>query len=435
MSFGRKALQASGGQVVSVALSVSTGMLFSRSLGPDGVGRFDFYRVVLTLAVTLAALGIGSAAIYVINHLRHSVTQVVTSALQIAIPLGLVLSILIGVTARQLPQYFGDISWFLAVTYGLSTGAALVTAVLSPVLVAQFRILLANLAVLIAVAVPLAGGAAAWALGVLDSWLTVILLCVAQFASLALLLFALRHEVKPSLPFNWKIGSVLLKQGIKLAAANLLYMLSLNGGVVLLKAMRGEDFSDVGLYSRAVTIAGLVTIIPRGIGPLLYSRWSQSQGAERNAQVERVARLNTGYAILATATLWFGGRFALRLLFGPDFVEAQDALVLVAPAMGCFVFYDVFNNLLAASARAGVTALVLAGGLAFVLLTSIALIPSLGIRGAGWGILAGNGFIAVSSALACRRIFAIRPTRCLLPTREDLNQLYATLARSKARLT
>lgn len=427
MSIVRPAAHAFGGQVLSVVVTLATGILFSRVMGPDGVGRFDVFRVALTIVVTVAALGIGSAAIYVINHLGRSVSEVVTNSLRLGVWLGLGLALAVVAAVRFLPQYFGETPLALAIVYALSNAASLIVALLSPALVAQFRIGWANLVALAGVGAPLIGGAIAAPLGALDPPLAIYLLAVGQFAALGLLLAAFRREIRLRLPHDRRLLRTLLAQGVKLAAASLLYMLSLNSGVILLKVMRGEDFLDVGLYSRAMTIAGLVTLVPRGIGPLLYSKWSGAGGPERVAQVELVARLNTAYALVCTVGLWVFGEFAITLLFGTAFARAQDALVLIAPALGCFVVYDVFNNLLAAAGRAGVTAAILAASLAIVLGVSATLIPEWGIRGAALGTLAGNAFMALSSMIACGRMFGVRAWNCLVPTARDAALLRARL--------
>ncbi len=139
-----------------------------------------------------------------------------------------------------------------------------------------------------------------------------------------------------------------------------------------------------GLYSIAIKLAGAVAFIVRAFQyawpPLAYSVSDDAEAARLYGLVTTYYVLISGWAVAGLALL---GRWVLRLLAAHSYFGAYRALPWVALGWAMYGLWVVF---LVIAGRAKVTTrnfpAALAGLVANVLLL-VALVPSLGIAGAG----------------------------------------------------
>jgi O-antigen/teichoic acid export membrane protein len=170
---------------------------------------------------------------------------------------------------------------------------------------------------------------------------------------------------------------------------------------------RGQGLA--GLYSIAVKLAGAVAFIVRAFQyawpPLAYS-------VRDDAQAARLYGLVTTYYLLVScwvvAGLTLEGRWVLRLLTTPQYYGAYRALPWVALGWAMYGLWVVF---LVIAGRVNVTKrnfpASLAGLVANVLLL-LALVPSLGIAGAGIALCGAYVVMLLVMHVLTRRAFATR---------------------------
>ncbi len=434
MSFLRKGLLVSSAQIAVSGLNVVTGILYARKLGPDGMGRLELLRSTATIGITLAALGLGNASIFFINNRQVPVTTIASQTLKAGLVLSTVLAAALAFLLLVSPIYFGTITATMAVLFGVGVGCQLCTLLLRPILVAQMQARRIAALDLVLPSGVLAGGSILALLGRLEWEAAVIVLCISMVSSCAVVLRFLWDELDLSVPFNWALLKGLLAYGVKLAAANILLVFSLNITVMLLRYLSLGDFTAVGLYTRAIGICALVTLVPAAVGPLLYAKWSGAAGADRRRQVELALRMNSTYGLAAAFFLIAFGSFLIQIMYGRQFLGAYDALQLLAPAVFLMALFNPLANLLSGDGRAAVVAWVLGGTVIIVGAVTALLVPSLGIRGAAVGAACGNTFAVAATLLVCRHLYGIDLARCLLVRREDVTYIRRSLlpARSRA---
>lgn len=427
MSFVHKGLTVGGGQLLVTALYTSSTILFSRLLGPDGVGQIDLVRSTGVLVVTFATIGLGQANIYFLNNCRIPAPKVVTNALKTAAVIAPLVAIALAGAIFIFAEYFGSIPLPLAVAFAAGVGAHACACILRPILVAKLAAVrmvavdLLNPLCLIMGVVTLA------ALGTLTSRSALLVLSLGYWASFMLLLVFLRDDFDFGLPFDWSLLGNLVTYGLKLAAANILLVLSSTITIMLLRYLRPDDFSAVGLFARAAGVCGLAALVPNAVGPLLYAKWAGVTDAARITQAERAVRLNIAYAAAATLALVLAGKYILWLLYGAEFISAQYPLRILAPASVFAVLFGVSNNLLAGDGRAMVTTYILCGTVAVVVGVAWLAIPAWGEQGAALATLCGSAFTAAVSLATCRRLYGVRPLHCFVIAREDFTYLFRTL--------
>ncbi len=162
-----------------------------------------------------------------------------------------------------------------------------------------------------------------------------------------------------------------------------------------------------GLYSIAVKLAGTVAFIVRAFQyawpPLAYSVRDDAEAARLYGLVTTYYLLVSGLVVAGLALL---GRWVLRLLAAPSFFGAYRALPWVALGWALYGLWVVF---LVIAGRARVTTrnfpAALAGLAANVILL-LALVPRLGIAGAGVALCGAYVVMIAVMHLLTRRVFA-----------------------------
>ena len=432
MSLLRKGILVSGGQVVSIALSMLAGILFSRTLGPDGMGQVDLFRSTANIVGVVFAMGLGPASIYLLNNRKVPLVAIVTNSVKMSVVLGAVLAAALAVTILRVPEYFGVVSAAVAIVFSVGVGAVLMTNLVRPVLVAQLdarRMVAVDLA---APTIILLAGTVLWLVGCLEPGIVLAVGALGCIAGAAMVVTFLRREVHLARPFDWGLLGQGLVYGLKLAAANVLYVLSYNVTVLLLRYLTPERFDDVGLYTRAVAICSLVTLVPSAVGPLLYAKWSGMTGQARTNQAEMALRLNVAYGATAMVGILLLGKYIIWILYGAAFIPAEAALVFLAPALFLIPIFGVCSNLLASDGRAALSAFILAGTVVVVSVVTWVGVPLWGIRGAALAVLCANTFTAAGVVAVCVWLYGMNPLRCVLLRRSDIAYILAALRPSAA---
>lgn len=420
MSFLRKGILASGGQVFCIMLSMIVGVLFSRKLGPAGMGQYELLRSVALTVGALGAFGLGNANIFFLNSRNVPPEEIVSNAIKALAALGLLVALGVGTAILVAPDYFGHVPTVVAVLFGLGVGTHTGRLILRPILTARLEVRRMVWVELIRQLVLLGGGLVLVGLGCLSAHTGLVLLALGFYGSLLLAAWFLRRFADLRRRFDWRLFRGVLVYGLKLGAATALFGLTQNLGVFLLRALRPGQFADVGLYTRAVAVCALVLTVPVGIAPLLYAKWSGAAGEERTRQVEMAARMNTTFGIAAALVAGLLGKYVIWLLYGAQFLGAQQALQILAPALVLVNLYNPCGQLLASAGQAAMAAYILAGTLVVVCVATILMVPGWGIRGAAIGLLCGNVFMAAVTCFVCWRLHGLNVLHCLFVRRSDL---------------
>jgi O-antigen/teichoic acid export membrane protein len=171
---------------------------------------------------------------------------------------------------------------------------------------------------------------------------------------------------------------------------------------------RMENPSEAGLYSLAVKLAGVVVFTVRAFQyawpPLAYSIESDEEASQVYARITTYYALFTG---LVVAALMLLGRWVVRIFAAPAFFEAHTALPWVA--LG-WALYGLFLVLVAMAGRAQVTvrnAPAALCGLVVNVILLAALVPPLGIAGAGLALVGAYVVMLAVMWLLIRELFPV----------------------------
>jgi len=214
-------------------------------------------------------------------------------------------------------------------------------------------------------------------------------LLLGSYASGAVFVFGLIfvHRRRLSL---WIDGPLLLRLtrfGLPTMPAELsLYLLNFVDRIVI---VRSVGLAEAGLYSLAVKFAQGVNVLVRGFQlawpPLAYSIRDDDEA--RRAYAAVVTWFVTGCAFVVTA-MWLFSRWIVRILADPKFFDSYEAIGLIATGVTLYALYMVLVVILGRTGRTEFNFPATGAALAVNLALNLALVPSLGIVGAGLALVA-----------------------------------------------
>jgi O-antigen/teichoic acid export membrane protein len=186
----------------------------------------------------------------------------------------------------------------------------------------------------------------------------------------------------------------MLRFGLPTMPAELtLYSLSFIDRIIL---VRRASLAEAGLYALAVKFANGMQVLSRGFQlafpPLAYSIRDDEEARGTYALV-----LTWFVAVLAFAVigLWLLARWIVRLLAAPEYFEAHQAIGLVATGIALYAVYIVLLIILGRTGRTEFNFPATAVGTGVNIALNIALVPPLGIQGAGLALVASYVVVLV----------------------------------------
>ncbi len=323
----KKILIGAGGGIIFIILNVLANALLARAMGPKTLGQYQVALSAITLITTISAFGIGDATIHALNHLEKERNQVYASVLLLSVFLGAGAFILSWVLFSSNPNYFGHLNLIEATFLSLAALFLIWMAYFRPLLMADLKIeqsiLAANLgrlalfiiaAMLLLLKIDTLSGA-------LTAYLT------ANLITAVVLLLSLE---KKKLQWHPETIKVLFSYGIRFGLLNVLVMGYSNISILLLNALHGEGFSDIGIYTRAVTTSNFLTLIPNTLAGLLFARWSSTDLTNILNQFQMTIRVSLSISILSALAIFVFGKAIILILYGSLYLEAVTYLPLLS---------------------------------------------------------------------------------------------------------
>ncbi len=226
------------------------------------------------------------------------------------------------------------------------------------------------------------------------------------------------HRRRLSLRFDRSLLRRLMRFGLPTMPAELsLYLLNFVDRIII---VRSAGLAEAGLYSLAVKFAQGVNVLVRGFQlawpPLAYS--IRDDGEARRAYAAVVTWFVAGCAFVV-AGMWLLSRWIVRALAAPEFFGAYKAIGLVATGVTLYALYMVLVVILGRTGRTEFNFPAALAALAANVALNLALVPSLGIVGAGIALVASYVVVLVLMYGFTQRLFPVpyewgRLTRVLL---------------------
>jgi O-antigen/teichoic acid export membrane protein len=381
-SFATNVLSTLTTRVLLVVISILTGVLTARVLGPHDRGLLS---LLLTLAATLAVLfrlGIYSANIYAIRHEKKDPSAVGANSIVFALGLGLTAVSVVALASGALRRtILRDVDLLLLMVAVAAVPLELLVTYFRGILHAFQRFGADNLRTLAGAVLSLAG--AFVALVVLDvGLLGVLLVALAVTALMALVLGAyVRTTCGRFGRADLALSRFTLAYGIKSYFQTLASYLHHRVDIYLLALWVSP--AQVAFYSIGTRLAELILLAPEAAGQVFFPKATALEtDAERSRQTATVLRHVVAVTATIAIALWLVGARLIVGVYGPTYADAAAPFALVLPGVVMTSLFTITNRDLMARGKQGmniacnVTALVLNVGL------NLLLIPRWGIQGA-----------------------------------------------------
>jgi len=418
MKVGAAFVQTFASQVLQSMVSLATGVLIARGLGPTGQGRYATFAAGIALGALLASLGQFHGNVLATANRRAAprillVRAVVQGSLVLVLlPLGLLVS---GRALGPADQKVLAGMFFVVLSLeviaqmvrGINLGQHHVTAWNVATLTQRVAYLLAVGVLALSVRLRLESVVVCWAIAAL--------LSVAVSGGWIWLRSQPERLTVQSLWSGW---GQRLTQSIRAFVTVGLTLLLVRADVWMLGPMLGA--ATVGQFSVATYLAEWLWYVPSILGNLLFAVVAADRSARSASQVARSARLVTTLLVVVMATLLVCGRWLVQVMYGQPYQQAGVLFTLLLPGMTALGIHLVVDSYFAGS---GFPAISIWGAL-IALVTKIVLnlvvVPSLGATGAAGATTVVYCCLLALKVAAFARATGMRVSEILLPVRSDV---------------
>jgi len=372
-----------------MVLGAVSGIVSARMLGPSGKGTLASLSFLIAALAQLCSVGLGDAAIVLVGKGVSSLERALSATVAI-LPVLAITACCLTLSAAALQFYDGSgRSRTLILVAGVSAPLSLFVSVLTYFLKAQNRIGAASAVLLLNSALSTIGLTFFLALisrsvagGLLGSALASALTLVIVISLLT------RGGLRISGSFDRTYIRPALRVGGAMQFSYVLTNLAARLDLLFVLALLGADAA--GQYSVALTLAGLVVLLPFGISYSSFPRLAYSSDGEARILAARICRLAVAASLLSAVVIAILTPTAIYGLFGSSYSPAiAPTLILIAAGVGTS-----FQWVLArAAASRGDTRLLVrsfAGSLVVMSVLDFLLIPHFDLVGAAVSALCGS---------------------------------------------
>jgi O-antigen/teichoic acid export membrane protein len=403
------------GQVLATGLGLAVSVIIARYYGAEVMGTVAVINSLLGLATVFALLGTDSALLrllpeHLVNHSPASAAQIYRKARRLVIGASLGLGLLLFLGSRllaewvfskpQLGLYLALSAIFLVCSVLVSLNTQAVRGLRLSRLFGVMLVLpgLANLLLLLLLTVFFFD---------LDNPVYTLFFSLAVTAISGWIIIAkvFKKKIGPNDQVIALPTRELLAIAMPMLTTTSLFFLTSQSGVIILGIFHPQ--AQVGYYALAVKLSALVGFILIAINAMAAPRFAELFHAGQIDELFYVAQKSAKLIFWTTTPVLLAlvllGKPLLRLFFGPEFVQAYPALLVlivgqfvnaVCGSNGFFMNMTGHENIL--RNVTAITALLYLG-------LSLALIPAFGIEGAAFAATVGISFQNVILLLYIKR--------------------------------
>lgn len=412
-----------GSRAGVAAISIVTGVLLARGLGPHDRGLLALALLLPSTLMTLAKLGITQANVYCARREGAPLSHIASNSLVLALILGGAAAAVVwvlrapleGTLLRGLPYWALLLAlWRLPLL--------LIDNYFWGILQAMGRFALYNRRSLAGAACVLLGVGSLWLAGQLD--LRSALLVYA--ASTTVVVVSLLWSVRRLLPFGLRVDRDLLVRQLSFGSKSYTQILTTHllfrSGVYLVAYFL--DPARTAFYSLALHFTEMLLEIPQAVGWVIYPKLASLEKADVHRTTAQTCRRTLLLTTVAGAGLVLVGPFLIPLWYGRAFAPAADPLPFAALGAVAMAVFTILSRDFTSRNRQGVN--IFSGVVALVVNVplNIFLVPAWGIVGAAVSTALAYALAAGLLLLCFRLESGLSLWETLVPTRQDVRAMW-----------
>jgi len=374
---GRDSIQTFAARLIAMALSVGTGIVVARWLGPAGKGAYSGLQFIVSLAISMTA-GAGASITYMLTNKRRPLPELLP-------PLGILLLLLTVAV------------WLCLALWELWRGSSLPLLIFAAVVPASIILswqpgLFTGLGALrdlnwqtvglslatfasVVVAIKLFHTGA---LGALIAWTV-----CSYAAALVVVLWALRFGGVGAATLLKADLAVLISYGAQSGLNTFLGLLNYRIDSLLLIGMLGTGI--FGVYSVAVSAGEVLFLITRPITSAATRDIGSADLVSSAALTAKVIRIGTAVVLVAALVAYFVAPVLIHAVYGPRFDQAVLPLRLLLPGIVAFATTGTFCAFfLFQLGKPGIVTAINLAMIAVQAVGCLVLVPRFGMAGAAF---------------------------------------------------
>ena len=412
-----------GGSFGTAALGAVQGIIISRFIGPEGTGQFYMAISICITVVTFLIFGLSQSNIYFLNHHRVSVEQIIVNSIVFSLVLGALSSIGVYLLFTFGREFTGQFSLWVRTIFSIGILFLFMRSVVRPILIARMHVVQYNASQILVIGFMVLALASLAYFGSITAGSALVVYSGAQVVGAFIIIYFLRAHISlrlmPDIRLFWRT----LKYGFQLHMVNLLLILDLNISMIFIGLLMPGEFAELGFYSRAVAICGLIRFIPSSFSSLLYSHWAQIDDERKVRQLERVLRVCLILGIVILGIIALLGKEIIILLYGKVFTPAYAPLMFLAFQQVFWMLSKVFQSMFSASGKAMFSTYSLSVANALSILGLVFMIPRFGITGAAATVAVSQLVCVIINIALAKRQFNISILDSMRVTTDDVRYL------------
>ena len=425
-SFGAQVLLTGGTNILMALLSVMTGSLAARLLGPDGRGELAAIQMWTGFLAGLANLGLPQALTFYAAQFPARAGQSLGSAICLNVFASFPFMVL----------GYALIPTVLSAQSASVIAAARCYLLLLPVQAVEsmpYHVLRGRSDFAVWNALRMAPGIS-WLALLVFGWLTdrsaPSFFAMAYLVAVAVLcfpnLYVVRRRLAGSLrpdPQQWR---PMLRFGLPTMLSGVPQVLNLRLDQMLMAAFL--PVQTLGLYVVAVTWSAAVVQLPNALANVILPRTaSQRDIADQRIVFAQGSRLGVLCAITVALGIAVVTPWVIPVLFGPRFAGAIPVAWVLIPAAAVSALNMILEEGLRGLGHPTAALSAETAGLAVTALALLILLRPFGIMGAAVASLLGYSTVALTLIVSSSRVTGLSVATLLCPSRQDCRQIRARL--------
>ncbi|MGH9928048.1 MAG: polysaccharide biosynthesis C-terminal domain-containing protein [Pyrinomonadaceae bacterium] len=366
---------------------VVTSLLSAWALGPAGRGDLLVVTLWPPVCALLVTFGLDQAHRYWVAKDPECASTLFSNAILFALTVG---PLTVALSELVIPHVVGERSpetMRLVRIYLVNIPAALTQFLMIGLLEGARRFGWAGASRLMFFVVQAVAYFFLWIYGRLTLESAALTLILAQFGAMSLSLFAVLRELKPHWQPSWSKWKAALGYGVRDYPGIMADFTTLRLDQLLLGGMASS--AAIGLYFIAVRLSEMVAILASSIADALMPEVAASEADRAERLLGRSLRLTLYTHLLAFVPLWIGAPYALRYVYGENFLAATSTLRILLLASVVLSAGGIMISGLRGFGNPGLATIARLASAVVTVVSLLLLLPRLGIVGAAVASLLG----------------------------------------------
>ena len=432
-SLSKDAVSVLGTRAVWTVMSMATGIILARMLGPHDRGILALVLLLPSTVVTVAKFGITQANVYFINREQYSAKAVASNAAALAIGLSIASCAICWLLRDWLLSTIlpGVETWALVLALA-RVPMLLLDDYLYGVLQATGQFKLYNTRLIMSESLRVALVVVCLLVLHMGLFATILIYTAVTLFNIIWLITSMRKTIPFDLSVDWKLLKGQLEFGAKSYVQTLTSHLLLRIDVYMVAALL-KNPAEAAFYSLALRFTEMVLEVPQAVGLVLYPRLAALDEAkiyEMTAQACRRTLLLSG---TGAAMIGFIGPWMITVWYGKDYTPAGAPLPWAAVGVVAMSIFVILTRAFTSRHRQQVN--IAAGMIALVtnVVLNLFLIPSMGIVGASMATAISYSGACVLLMVAFLKQSGMSPLRVLIADGDDLRYFWQVLRQAVER--